>query len=528
MNRYDLIKRYRYKKKISSLVISAFLQKAGIQVKLNDGLGNYKIVCPFNSSHPDASINYINENYGFLCTHCNHDFLDFLYLYNNDLVESCCVDNENITFDLKEKQTCPSPSLISDILILRNDFVVDLNGMIYMYDKKKWVEISKDFIKTLVLEIITDYYYKIKYVGEIISLFLAKIQSKDYIKWNNIDYHLIPCKNGVFDLIADALLCHKKEHYILTYVDCDYLGEKEMMQWHICKTSWFDKRGEEDLGYSEDFKKEDILQEFCGYCIMPKAMYKKAMIIYGPPNTGKSVFAAGIRNVIGTSNMCSIQVDKMGDEKALAPIKGKLVNMLTDLPKDALLSDGGFKALVSGGDPVQINEKFKPEQVIIPTCKHLFICNNLPKITDTTDAVFTRLIFLEFKNQISEKDRDPIVEQNIMKEKEGIFYWMIQGAKRILRNNGHFTASEDVSKSIKLYKHQENPINDFLNEEFVVDPEAVYKISDARDIYRSYSGNTKTSSKHISKLLRDAGIEVFEKSIHNKNYYVFKGYSKQI
>ncbi len=413
--------------------------------------------------------------------------------------------------------------------MVRNDFIVDLNGMIYIYNKKKWVEISREFIKSLIYESIGDFYFKIKFVNEIISLFLARIQSKLFIEWNSLDNHLIPVKNGVFDLKNKCLLSHSKDYYLLTYVDCNYKGQKDALQWHICKTQWFTKNSkDDDRLFREMVKKEDILQEFCGYCIMPKALYKKALIIYGPPDTGKSVFAAGLRNVIGIQNICSIQVDKMGDDKALATIKGKLINLLTDLPKDAMLSDGGFKALVSGGDPIQINEKFKPEQVIIPTCKQLFICNNLPKISDTTDAVFNRLIFLEFKNQIKKDDQNPEVLQNVLKEKEGILHWMIEGAIRLYNKNGHFTHSNDVRDSVLEYKYSENPINEFLDEHFTKDSEAFYPISDARDLFRIHSGNSHVSSKYISGLLKGAGIEVSREWVNNKNISGFIGFKKQI
>ena len=50
----------------------------------------------------------------------------------------------------------------------------------------------------------------------------------------------------------------------------------------------------------------------------------------------------------------------MDDPRRCYMLVGKRLNVMTELTTDALMADGGFKTLVSTGEPVLIDPKFKP------------------------------------------------------------------------------------------------------------------------------------------------------------------------
>jgi phage/plasmid-associated DNA primase len=80
----------------------------------------------------------------------------------------------------------------------------------------------------------------------------------------------------------------------------------------------------------------------------------------------------------------------------------------------------------------------------------LIICNTNRKITDkeslpkdsqTDISVSRRLLLISFDKKVSEEDRNPELVQMLLKEKEGIFMWLIQGYKRLKRDKYKITES---------------------------------------------------------------------------------------
>ena len=47
----------------------------------------------------------------------------------------------------------------------------------------------------------------------------------------------------------------------------------------------------------------EMLQEFCGYCLLGDNRFKKALYVYGPPASGKGVFEDTMANVFGRENV---------------------------------------------------------------------------------------------------------------------------------------------------------------------------------------------------------------------------------
>jgi len=298
-------------------------------------------------------------------------------------------------------------------------------------------------------------------------------------------------------------------------------------------TEWFSNSPEKGTEtYNDDLlsalAEPTTLQQFSGYILMQKAKYKKCMVVYGPKDTGKSIYASLMTAIVGIENICSIPVDKMGDQHCLAPIKGKMLNLVSDLPKDALLSDGGLKQLVSGGDPIQINEKYKPQQSLIPHAKHLFVTNNLPRIVDTTNAVFERFLFLEFKNVIHKKDQNPNLLKNLLREREAILRWMIEGAIDIYKKNGRFTESRNSLKKLKEYANEQNPMHNFLEETYVFEDESSVSIAEVRDDFREYCGNSRITSRKVGSVIRDLGYKVEVQRVGGVTQRMALGFRKAV
>lgn len=81
---------------------------------------------------------------------------------------------------------------------------------------------------------------------------------------------------------------------------------------------------------------------------------------------------------------------------------------------------GLFKQLTSGGsDVVTAEKKFgalgRPESRFI---KFLFAGNHLPRLRETDDAFWSRMVLVPFENQIKQEERDPDLLDKLLKRSD--------------------------------------------------------------------------------------------------------------
>jgi putative DNA primase/helicase len=308
----------------------------------------------------------------------------------------------------------------------------------------------------------------------------------------------IPVLDGVLDFMTGEIRPHEPGDYLERVVPYKYNPSAECPTWHRCLEDWLPGREEE----------KRAIQLFLGYCLMPHARYKKALMLYGPPHTGKSqVCMVATELVGGTDYTCGILPSKMNDPRACAPIKGAALNVIPDLPKGQLIGDGGFKAMVSAGDTIQIDQKHIAPEQYTPTAKHIFATNNLPAINDPSSGVFERLLILTFDCPISEEKRDPHLEDKIKKEIEGVLAWAVEGARQLYELNGNWPKVKSSVDAIEKYKLDENPVHDFLEESGLVEaiPTGTISIEELTKLFNEYHSGREWTKKAIRQRVEALG-----------------------
>jgi putative DNA primase/helicase len=321
------------------------------------------------------------------------------------------------------------------------------------------------------------------------------------VPWRSIDQYEVPLQNGVLDVRTNEIRPHRRSDYLETIMPVQYDKKAQCPTWLKSLEVWF--QGD----YQE--QKVAALQEFFGYVLMAgHALYKKALYLYGPSNTGKSQVVSCAEALVGSRNVCSVSVESMDDSRKIAPIKGKLLNVMTELPSNAMIRDSGFKALISTGDSVTIDEKYIKAERYTPVAKHIFAANSLPVINDLTDATYNRILLIEFKNVISAGKQDRQLMDKFRGEVQGILNWALVGAKRLWNAGGEFTSIPESEKTISEYRTSQNPINDFLRESAikVLDRDEQLEIYEIRRKFNEWVGHGKYSPFHIRRMLRSSGL----------------------
>jgi len=284
---------------------------------------------------------------------------------------------------------------------------------------------------------------------------------------------IINFKNGFLKVSTGELIPHSMN--IVSTIQLPYEYDK------YAECPLFMRVLQESL--SNDAEKIMILQEFIGYCLTKSTKYELALFIVGEASTGKSTVLETVRYILGEKNCSSIRMDMLADSRFTGRLLDKYANIDTEIPQDIENYEDALKKIISG-ESITINTKFIPVYEAKPSCKLIFAANDLPRISDTSKAVFRRILLLDFNNVVDETRIDVDLKFKLRSECAGILNWAFQGLQR-LNKNGKFTSSKDMVKRIDELRLLNNSIYYFVSEKYdVTENDENYVI--INDMYEDY------------------------------------------
>lgn len=269
-----------------------------------------------------------------------------------------------------------------------------------------------------------------------------------------------------------------------------------------------------------------LLCEAVGYCFYRRNELRKAFILTGEKQNGKSTYLKLINFLLGRDNVTSLDLAELGQRFKPAELFGKLANIGDDIGDDFISNPAIFKKVVSG-DPVNVERKGENPFDLKNYSKFLFSANNIPRIKDKSGAVISRLVIIPFNARFTKDDPDfdPYIIYKLTTENamEYLINIGLEGLKRVL-NNYTFTESESVEKALAEYEENNNPVLLFFKELAVGD---IVNRS-TRDVYSRYrlfcaeNNFNAMSNVEFSKAVKKRyGVEITDKKISGKKYRVF-------
>lgn len=269
---------------------------------------------------------------------------------------------------------------------------------------------------------------------------------------NDAPLKLIALKNGIFNTETGEL-----EPFNLGYFILNALPLKHDPQADCPKIKKF---------VSEVVNAEDIpvLQEIAGYCLYRGYIIHKAVMLVGEGANGKSTFMEILRAMLGQKNVSTVPVQELESNRfAVCSLYGKLANIYPDLSDKALRSTGTFKML-TGGDTISAEYKFKDKFQFRNYAKLIFSANKVPESPDDTTAFFRRWIIVNFPNQFLDgdpkTDKDLVEKLTAEEELSGFFNWALEGLRRLLKN-GRFSTGKSVEETREQYIRASDPVKAF-------------------------------------------------------------------
>jgi len=281
-----------------------------------------------------------------------------------------------------------------------------------------------------------------------------RLKRRTYKKRGELNKHafLLNLMNGMFDLRTFQLLPHDPKYLSTVQLPVEFHPEAS------CPNTM---KFLSEVLYKEDLV---VIQELLGYLLWKGMPAHKAWMLVGSGSNGKSTFIELIRKLLGEHNISSRGlVDLELNRFATADLFGKLANVHADLPDIALRSTGKFKML-TGGDPVTAEQKFKNAFQFVNYAKMVFSTNKIPEAVDDTDAFFRRWELITFPNVFTgeKEDRNLKAKLSTPEELSGQFNFAIEGLKRLQANNWHFSNPRTTDEIRREYVRKSSPIRAFL------------------------------------------------------------------
>ena len=323
------------------------------------------------------------------------------------------------------------------------------------------------------------------------------------------DIELLPVKNGGLDLIAGTITPYEpgKHHFLFQLpvvfdpeADCPHI--KEFL--------------------SEVLHEKDIpvVQEIFGYCLWREYYIKKAIMMVGDGDNGKSILMDLLGKFLGSGNTSAISLTQLSDNRfSTSYLRDKLANIFADLPDKAVRDTGLFKML-TGGDLVPYEIKHGGIGQFRNYAKLLFSTNTIPDARDDKGAYFGRWLLLEFPyafvkksldhllpNERLAKDRDSLLKELTTRmELSGLLNFALIGLKR-LRENGRFSDDRTSDEIKRQYIRMSNSLKAFIEEGCIIGPNnEVPKSGGVGSFYTEYMGyceENRLAKKDASTVGRD-------------------------
>ena len=228
-------------------------------------------------------------------------------------------------------------------------------------------------------------------------------------------------------------------------------------------------RGDDDAE-----EKVDLLAEIAGAAALGYATrlrQPRAVILKGETaENGKSQILDLARGLLPPSAICSVTAGRMGDERHIIGLVGKLLNASDELSSAAAIASETFKAVVTG-EPVQGRDVYKSRVEFRPVAQHLFATNTLPVFAGGMDrGVQRRLLVIQFHRVIPTEERVEAIGRRITDEEADLLLaWAVDGAARLIRRRD-FSIPATSKAALSDWLYGADPVLAWLDERVEIRP----------------------------------------------------------
>jgi putative DNA primase/helicase len=336
--------------------------------------------------------------------------------------------------------------------------------------------------------------------------------------------------NGFLRLREDGTLVlepHSQDHRARFAFRFDFDRQATCPRWtDYLRTVW--------LGEGDTDDRIAALQEFVGAALLGCApRYKTALMLHGETDSGKSTCLDVELGLYPAETVTSISMHDFQNEYRRAKLAGKLLNTVAEVPSEDLIKSEAFKAIIAG-DRIEGRAIRQAPFDFTPVAAHLFAANTLPRVTDRSNAVWSRWLVLTFPRTFSRENAGSnhatvgLAGKILATDVPGIVAWAAAGFERLAANDGRYTRPISSTTALAQWRHDSNTVALFFDSDLELHPPLSMKSSDLYAAYRVWcDGNGfqkplshPTFGREFGNLLRDrTGATIVTKTVRGYTFY---------
>ena len=311
---------------------------------------------------------------------------------------------------------------------------------------------------------------------------------------------LLVCRNGMVHLPTGRFYAPDPRFFSMTSLGVPYNPEAPE------PTLWL--RFLEQL-WEDDRESQQLLQEWFGYCLTPDVSQHKALIMVGPPRSGKGTIANVLTEMLGGPSVTSIMMGDFTSEFGLWRLLGKSLAIVPDARVSGRYDSAQIveKFLaITGGDLVSVNRKNLAPVDVRLGVRFMLLTNVVPQLADAAAAFPERLLPLALDQSFLGKE-DRGLGSRLAAELPGILNWAVAGWHR-LRERGSFTRSSTSEHIREALEEASSPCRAFVRQCCDLDPQEFTSTSQLFEAWRTWCqvhGRHSGSSSTFGRNLR-AGV----------------------
>ena len=332
------------------------------------------------------------------------------------------------------------------------------------------------------------------------------------------DAKYINCKNGIYNIETEKLIPHSPKFYFINKLPINYKKD--------AKCPKIEKFFTEVL-YLEDIP---LIEEIGGDILYREKTQHVAFIFLGGGRNGKGVMVNLFSTMLGEGNYSTRNLHEfISDKFAKGDLHGKMANFGSEVSSKCI-DDSADLLLITGGEPITGERKFKGTFPFRPYSTMIFNANQLPTHKDKSFAFYQRFVIVPYPNSFARGDTktNPNLLKELTTDEElsGLLNIWIEGLKRVRgKNDFSYVDNDEIPKYEKYAYPEYNYIETYL--ENVLD---IYLPTD--EVYDNYCKWAKenkfqvqtksTFTRKIKTKLHDPRVETGAKRVHgvSKRCYI--------
>ena len=314
---------------------------------------------------------------------------------------------------------------------------------------------------------------------------------------------LLTVQNGTVDLRTGELRDHAREDRITQMVDLEYLPGAQSALWARVL--------ERACGRDPDMSA--FVQRLAGYTATGEASEDVLGFLHGPGATAKTTVIEAVKNALGeyaaTADFETFlrQHGDAGIRNDIARLVGKRIVVSVEVDEGRRLAESLVKS-ISGGDRITARFLYREAFEFRPAFVLWLVANARPYVNAADEGIWRRIVQIPFLTVIPESERDPTLRHQLRdpEHAQAILAWIVQGAIDYYAHG--LNIPQKVRDYTADYRHESDPLADWLADCAELDPDAQTSTKDLRNSYEQWAeanGERPIDAKKLAAAFKARG-----------------------